>query len=92
MINKVNTRIGVEIHNRNIPMLIDSGADVNIVDENTFTNILSNNIKLCKTEKKLYAYKSSTPLELLGKFTAVVESSTKMHLSDFFCYKEQAIV
>ncbi|XP_033099993.1 uncharacterized protein LOC117103529 [Anneissia japonica] len=55
-------------------MIIDSGATANIIDEDLWQQLKCKQIK-CKSEltnRKLYAYGSTKPLELLGKFTTNV--------------------
>ncbi|PFX23612.1 Transposon Ty3-G Gag-Pol polyprotein [Stylophora pistillata] len=62
---------GVELE-----MLIDSGATNNIVDECTWEDLKAKKIK-CKSQaapvdRKLYAYASSNPLPVKGRFTCEV--------------------
>ena len=56
-------------------MLIDSGAVTNIVDRDSWETLKSSGI-MCdsyKCDRKLYAYTSSNPLPVLGRFTAKVK-------------------
>ena len=62
---------GVELE-----MLVDSGATNNIVDEKTWENLKAKKIK-CKSEaapidRRLYAYASSKPLPVKGRFMCEV--------------------
>ena len=59
-----------------LEMLVDSGATNNIVDEETWEDLKVKKIK-CKSEaapidRKLYAYASSKPLPVKGRFTCEV--------------------
>ena len=55
-----------------IAMIIDSGASCNVIDETLWIELKQNNVKCTsqKVNKQLFAYGSSTPLEVLGCFTA----------------------
>ena len=48
-------------------MLIDSGASCNAIDSNTWETLKSN-VKLNKCDRKVYAYRSKSPLHVIGKF------------------------
>ena len=85
-VNRVNTKTRVKICNRSILMQVDSGCDVNLLDEETFKT-LEKTVTLSKTNKKLFPYKSTKPLQLLGKFSAVTESKTKIHVATFYVTK-----
>ena len=65
---------------------IDSGASVNIIDNNTFEKVTRNSsIKLMKSKIKLFAYAAKTPLDIEGYFETTVESAIKLrsHVSMF---------
>ena len=64
------------IVNINVPVRfqVDSGADVNVLDEETFYEI-KDKVKLTKTRAKLFPYGSKEPLPLVGKFTAAISCS-----------------
>ena len=68
-----------------LKMLIDSGASTNIIDKGTWEKLKLERIK-CKTQqcvKKLFAYGSKEPLELVGSFTANI-SVGEMEMDDEF--------
>ena len=65
---------------------IDSGADVNIIDEDSFDK-LKEHVVLKSTRAKLFAYNSTVPLPLLDKFTAVVSTMKRYDAADFYVVK-----
>ena len=69
--------VQVKIHGVEVPMIIDSGASVNVLDKTTFDrlnrlNSSNNAIKLSASHAKLFSYASVAPLPVLGKFDAIV--------------------
>ncbi|XP_064609485.1 uncharacterized protein K02A2.6-like [Liolophura sinensis] len=70
--NNSNGQIKVNIANINVPMLIDSGASVNIVDMSAWEQIKKTGVTLEQCSKNVFPYGSTTPLELLGKCSAIV--------------------
>ena len=65
---------------------IDSGADVNIIDEHSFAK-LKGQVTLKHTRAKLFAYNSTVPLPLLGKFTATIATKKRYDAADFYVVK-----
>ena len=80
----VNTSSGnhpetqVEIGHTKVNILIDSGASVNLLNHNIYQRIQQNDnrIKLFKTNARIFAYRTSTPLNLAGEFIAKVTSAS----------------
>ena len=67
-----------------IPVMIDSGASVNILDAVTYNQITrTKRIKLIQTNNKIYTYGSSSPLPLKGIITTDISTDSK-HLSAQF--------
>jgi len=56
-----------------VQRLIDSGAGVNAIDSCSFNQL--ENVHLLPTSKKIYGYRSTEPLPVVGKFEAEVKSS-----------------
>ena len=61
-----------------IKFLIDSGATVNLIDEEAWSKIQKRNksIILQKSTSRIYPYGSDKPLKLKGQFTTTLESKT----------------
>ena len=78
----------IKINNVNFPFMIDTGASINVMDENAFSKLQShskhNQVKLRKPKTKIYAYGSTTPLPVLGTFTTVVESRRRVTFAMFY--------
>ena len=60
----------VMIGHRTVKCLIDSGAGVNVIDSCSFNQL--ENVYLLPTSKKIYGYRSTEPLPVVGKFEAEV--------------------
>ena len=94
----VNTSSGnhpetqVEIGHTKVNILIDSGASVNLLNHDIYQRIQQNDnrIKLFKTNAKIIAYGTSTPLNLAGEFTATVTSASGTSITSKF-YVTQSI-
>ena len=72
-------RITVTVGNVPLNMIIDSGATCNVIDINTWKFLKSQTQFKClsheRTNKKIYAYGSKTPLKLAGTFRANIEGN-----------------
>lgn len=66
----------ITLNGDTVPALIDSGAVVNIISENTYNN-LSLQPCLLHTDLRILAYGSKDALPILGKFTGRVEARNK---------------
>ena len=81
----------IKINNVNFPFMIDTGASINVMDENAFSKLQShtvrNDIKLKQPRTKIYTYGSTTPLNVLGTFTTVVESHRRITFAMFYVVK-----
>ena len=80
---KYRSHVTVRVDNHPVRFQVDSGADVNIMDEKTFSHIKSR-VKLSKCKARLYAFGSRSPLRLLGKFTATLLTSEKYDVADIY--------
>ncbi|XP_062578034.1 uncharacterized protein K02A2.6-like [Saccostrea cucullata] len=65
-------KVKVSLGGNPVEFVIDSGASANIIDKELWEYLKKNRIKCHseKCEKKLFAYGSTEPLKLLGKFRA----------------------
>ena len=70
-------------------MLIDSGASTNVIDKGTWEELKSQKIecKSRKCKKKLYAYRSSVPLKVIGCFEARVVLGDRVCGAEFVVIK-----
>ncbi|CAB4032489.1 Hypothetical predicted protein, partial [Paramuricea clavata] len=82
----VCNKVKININAVPIKFQIDSGADVNIIDEDTFVT-LKGKVTLKKSNAKLFAYNSSSPLSLVGKFTAAIATKKRYDVADFYVIK-----
>ena len=78
---KYRSHVTVRVDNHPVRFQVDSGADVNIMDEKTFSHIKSR-VKLSKCKARLYPYGSRSPLRL--KFTATLSNSEKYDVADIY--------
>ena len=72
-------KIDVTVGGVVVAMLIDSGASTNVIDKNLWSKLKQDKIKcvLRKSDKKLYAYGSKQPLNILGTFSALARVEGK---------------
>ena len=66
----------IKVHDTPIMIMADSGASINILDENEYHR-LTNRPKLEPSSVKIYGYRSKVPLRVLGKLDTTLESETK---------------
>ena len=73
-------------------VMIDSGASTSIMDRHTWEELKRQGVK-CKSEKTdvrhLYPYGSKQPLEVIGKFLAVVQSGSEETEEEFLVLKDR---
>ena len=71
--------------------MIDSGASCNIIDSDTFDQLVqSKNIYLEKSSARVYVYGSSNPLELRGSFFSAVSTGNNKHIAKFLVSKNKS--
>ena len=70
---KVQPLTEVAIGGKTVKCLIDSGAVVNVIDTCSFNQL--EDISISPTSKRIYGYRSTEPLPVVGKFEAEVKSS-----------------
>ena len=72
-------QVDIKVQNTMIKFLIDSGATVNLIDEEAWSKIQKRNksIMLQKSTSHIYPYGSDKPPELKGQFTTMPESKTR---------------
>ena len=86
-INKTKSKSAlIKINSKNISVLMDTDSGATIIDNETFKKIQKGkaNIQLHKTKMKLFPYGVEKPLEILGKFTTLLETNNKVAVCDLF--------
>ncbi|PFX21225.1 Gag-Pro-Pol polyprotein [Stylophora pistillata] len=78
-------KIEVTVDGVVVTMLIDSGASTNVIDKNLWLKSKQDKIKCVsrKSDKKLYAYGSNQPLNVLGTFSAQARVEGKEAEAEF---------
>ena len=71
--NNKGTTFPVIINNTTVPILIDSGSSINLIDEETYSKIIPK-LTLTPSKSKIFAYQAQTPLKLLGEFNTVIQA------------------
>ncbi len=85
---KRKLEVSVKINQENVKFLLDTGASINIIDENSWQKINSrNNIQLKPTDVKVYAYGATKSLEILGQFESSVETDKIITVANFYVAK-----
>ena len=72
MRDKIQPFTAVTIEGKRVKCLIDSGAGVNVINTCSFNQL--ENIHITPTSKRIYGYRSSEPLPVIGKFEAEITS------------------
>ena len=62
----------ITIGDKTVTCLIDSGAGVNVIDTCSFNQL--KNMHIQPTSKRIYGYRSTKPLPVVGKFEAEIKS------------------
>ncbi len=68
-------KANIFIEGQRIPMTVDTGATINVIDWETFKKI--NSVHLEPTTVKAFAFNSSEPVKLAGKFETVLETQKR---------------
>ena len=66
MHDKMQPLTEITIGNKTVTCLIDSGAGVNVIETSSFNQL--KNMHIQPTSKRIYGYRSSKPLPVVGKF------------------------
>ena len=83
--DKRQEKLEVIIGGCKLSVIVDSGASTNIIDRQTWEWLKRNKVK-CKSErsdKKLYAYASQTPLDVIGTFSCEVSAGRNTVNAEF---------
>ena len=81
-------KIDVTVGGVVVAMLIDSGASTNVIDRNLWSKLKQDKIKCVsrKSDKKLYAYGSKQPLNVLVNILSTGKSRGERNRSRICCY------
>ena len=60
---KPQTSVNVQILGHKFPIMIDTGANINVIDQATFKKMKNVHLKLTRT--KVYTYDSEKPIKIL---------------------------
>ena len=79
-------KIDVTVGGVAVAMLIDSGASTNVIDKKLWSKLKQDKIKCVsrKCDKKLYAYGTKQPLNVLRTFSALARVEKKETEAEFF--------
>ena len=85
----------VKIENINIKACADTGSQQNLIGEDTFKKIQdsrsrNNKIKLSKPDITLRPYCTVKPIPIVGKFEAVIETTSKITVADVYVVEGKA--
>ena len=72
----------ISIAGKPIPIMIDTGASINVLDNTAFQQL--EGIELRPTKVKAFAFSSKQPVCFKGKFEALVETKQKYCVSTFY--------
>ena len=72
--NKEDNTVPITVEGTASPVIIDSGASVNVLDSDTFSELTDKGIILRHSNVKIYPYGSETPLPVKGTFNANVST------------------
>ena len=87
--DKAHPLTEVIIEGKTVKCLIDSGAGVNVIDTYTFNQM--ENVHISPTSKKIYGYRSTEPLPVVGTFEASIKSgvTNKFKITQFCAVDKQ---
>ena len=78
-------KIEVTVGGCKLNMIIDSGASTNIIDKETGEWLKKNKVKCesARSSRKLYAYASQTPLDVIGTLSCEVSAGSNTASAKF---------
>ena len=82
---KNEEKIGVNVGGCKLNMIIDSGVNTNIIDKQTWEWLKKNKVKSesARSSRKLYAYASQTPLDVIRTFSCEVSAGSNTASATF---------
>ena len=79
---KPQTSVNVQILGHKFPIMIDTRANINVIDQVTFKKM--RNVHLKPTRTKVYTYDSEKPIKILGMFEATIETKKRITVANFY--------
>lgn len=80
--NTKSPKVKVTVCKHSFQATIDTGATVNVIDQNTYSNMTG--VKLEKTKVKAFAYSAETPVKFIGKFVSAIETRKRITAATFY--------
>ena len=81
---RARARITVLVHSFEI--MVDTGASINVHDRKTFSKMVD--VTLARTSTKAFPYNSLQPVQLIGKFQALVQTNKRYTVAIFFVVED----
>ena len=75
----------ITVQGHKFPITVDTGASINVLDQETFSKMKG--VKLERTKTKAFAYNADTPVEFIGKYEALVETKKHYTIATFYVTK-----
>ena len=85
--NKGCPYVKVKIAGQLVSMMVDTGASINVLDQNTFEKLKE--VELKTTKVKAYPFNSKKPVEFRGKFETLIESKSRYCVATFYVMHEE---
>ena len=83
--------VKVKINDQPVKMLLDTGASTDILDKATYDKLSAvKPIALTKSPVNIFAYGSQSPLPVVGKFDATIESKRNISVSTIYVLEGSA--
>ena len=79
--------VKVKIAGQLVSMMVDTGASINVLDQNTFEKLKE--VELKPTKVKAYPFNSKKPVEFRGKFETLIESKSRYCVATFYVMHEE---
>ena len=78
-------QINVKVCGHSFKMVVDTGATINVIDQETFAKM--GNVKLQSTQTKAFAYDCTKPVQFSGKFNAAIETKKRFTVATLYVVK-----
>ena len=83
--------VKVKINDQPVKVLLDTGASTYILDKATYDKLSAvKPIALTKSPVKIFAYGSQSPLPVVGKFDATIESKRNISVATIYVFEGSA--